>query len=272
MMRDWRLIRTPAASGAWNMAVDEVLLENVAAGTSPPVLRLYRWQPATVSLGYGQRGPGQVNLVACRRYGIDVVRRITGGRAVLHDREMTYAVVSPQKGDVFPGGILENYQVIAQPLLALFRKIGIEGCLVPGRQRFGSRPAESSVCFAMPSSYEIVYDGHKLTGGAQKHQGTAFLQHGSVPLELDLGILWDVLHPDDPARRLTGMRYLEKNVGWINRWCRPPLDIDTLESLFIGIFSDTLNLQLTPGELTSEELARAQELMARRSLRDVWNV
>lgn len=271
-MRDWRLIRTSAASGAWNMAVDESLLEAVEAGTSLPILRLYRWQPATLSLGYGQRGPGQVNPAACRRYGIDVVRRITGGRAVLHDREMTYAVVAPQKGGVFPGGILENYRVIAQPLLTLFRRIGIDGQLVSGKQRLGSHPSASGVCFTMPSSYEIVYDGHKLTGGAQKHQGSAFLQHGSVPLELDPGILWDVLHPEDPARRPAGIRYLEKNVGWINRWCRPPLDIDRLESLFIEIFTDILNLQLIPDELTPEESVRAQELMTRRYLGDDWSV
>jgi lipoyl(octanoyl) transferase len=271
MMGDWRLIRTPAATGAWNMAVDEALLEAVAAGTSPPVLRLYRWQPAAVSLGYGQRGPEQVNLAACHRYGIDVVRRMTGGRAVLHDREMTYAVVAPHKGGVFPGGILENYRVIAQPLLALFRKLGIEGQLVPGKQRFGSRTQDSSVCFTMPSSYEIVYAGHKLTGGAQKHQGTAFLQHGSVPLELNLDTLWAVLHPDDSAHRAAGVRHLKKNVGWINRWCRPPLDVEALESLFIETFADILNLRLIADEITAEEEFRTQQLMAERYLLDAWN-
>ncbi len=254
------------------MAVDEALLEAVAAGLSAPVLRLYRWRPAAVSLGYGQRGPRQVNLAACRRHGIDVVRRITGGRAVLHDRELTYAVVAPEQGGPFPGGILENYRVISGPLLALFNHLGIDGRLVPGKTRAGAGPLASSVCFTAPSSYEILCEGRKLTGGAQKRQGGAFLQHGSLPLDLDLELLWELLHPEGGQDRAAGLTALEHSVGWINRWYHPTLDIATLEALFLEMFAAGLDLQLVADELTPVEMQRADALIAERYGRDSWNL
>ncbi|WP_429884404.1 lipoate--protein ligase family protein [Geoalkalibacter halelectricus] len=271
-MPGWRLIRTAPASGAWNMAVDEALLESVAAGVSPPVLRLYRWQPATVSLGYGQRGADQVNLMACRRRGIDLVRRITGGRAVLHDRELTYAVVASHQGGLFSGGILENYRVIARPLLALFSRLGIDGELVTGKPRGAVVEVAPNVCFTAPSTYEIVHAGCKLTGGAQKIQDSAFLQHGSIPLDLDLELLWELLNSTDVTRKAAGLRHLEHSVGWINRWCRPAVDIETLESLFIEVFAATLDLVFTADDLSAGEQRRARQLTHSRYGCDDWNL
>ncbi|SDL45691.1 lipoate-protein ligase A [Geoalkalibacter ferrihydriticus] len=256
------------------MAVDEALLESVAAGRCPPLLRLYRWQPAAVSLGYAQRGTDQVNLTACRRQGVEVVRRITGGRAVLHQHELTYAVVAPEQGGVFSGGVLENYRVIAAPLLALFARLGIDGRLVSGRSRFHGAQADgaSSVCFSVPSSYEILCAGRKLTGGAQKRQGGAFLQHGSIPLDLDLERLWDLLNPEDAKPRSVALRHLEQSVGWINRWHHPPLNIDSLETLFVESFAAVLGLTLEDSDLSPVELARAQELVATRYGCESWNL
>lgn len=271
-MQSWRLIRTAPHSGAWNMAVDEALLETVAAGTSPPVLRLYRWRPAAVSLGYGQRGARQINLEACRRHGVDVVRRITGGRAVLHDRELTYAVVAPERGGVFPGGILDNYRVISGPLLALFSALGIDGRLVPGKTRGVSGSLGAGICFAAPSSYEILCDERKLTGGAQKRQDGAFLQHGSIPLDLDLELLWELLNPEGAADRAEGLAHLERTVGWVNRRHHPPLDIDSLETRFVQVFAECLGVHLVAAEPTDDEMRRAEELIRTRYAREDWTL
>ena len=138
MHQDWRLIRSPALPGAMNMAFDEALLESVAAGRSGPVLRLYRWDPPAVSLGYGQ-SLQRVNLPACRELGLDVVRRLTGGRAVLHHREVTYAVIAPERTAFFPGGVLDNYRVIAGVLLQALQTLGLTAEIVGRAGRSRSR-------------------------------------------------------------------------------------------------------------------------------------
>ena len=121
----WRRIVSGPLGGAANMALDEALFRSVQAGISPPVLRLYRWQPATVTLGYAQRGEAQVNWAACRSLGIDVVRRLTGGRAVLHDREVTYAVIASDRQELFGGRVLDNYRVSAHLLQHCLEQLGL---------------------------------------------------------------------------------------------------------------------------------------------------
>ncbi len=254
------------------MAIDEALLESVAAGDSPPLLRLYRWSPPAVSLGYAQRGAGQVNLPACRRLGFDVVRRMTGGRAVLHHKEVTYAVAAPDTDDIFPGGILENYRVIAGPLLAAYGALGVPGTLVPGKLRTRTDAVADSVCFTAPSSYEIVCQGKKLTGGAQKRQGGAFLQHGSLPVDLDLDVLWQVLTTGGEERQDAGRQYLQQAVGWINRWLSRPVTIPQVEDLLVRCFAEQLAVSFLPDSLRPAERARAGELVAHKYGRADWNL
>ncbi|RME32846.1 MAG: lipoate--protein ligase family protein, partial [Deltaproteobacteria bacterium] len=190
----WRLIRTGFCSGAWNMALDQALLEAVAEGASGPILRLYRWRPATVTLGYAQRGQGVVNLEACQRRGFDVVRRCTGGRAVLHDREVTYAVIAPTGDGLFPHSVLASYRLIAEALADVYRGLGLEVILADQRHPgVHDDAAGRSACFTAPGQYELLYRGCKLAGCAQKRIPGAFLQHGSLPVDLDLEALYDAL-------------------------------------------------------------------------------
>ena len=120
-----------------NMAIDEVLLESVATGASAPVLRLYRWQPATLTLGYAQSIHKDIDRDLCLSHGIDVVRRSTGGRAVLHDREMTYAVMAPFSSGVFGATVLDCYRVIAEVLQETLVRLGLSPELVAGERRGG---------------------------------------------------------------------------------------------------------------------------------------
>lgn len=166
-MHNWRLINSGFQTGAMNMALDEALLHSVARGDSLPVLRFYRWSPATVTLGYAQSVHTDLDLDVCRRAGLDVVRRSTGGRAVLHDHEVTYSVIAPLNTLIFGNSVLDCYRVISEILQKTLRQLGLPAQLVPGKLRGGHQNATKAICFSAPSQYELVIDGRKVAGSAQ---------------------------------------------------------------------------------------------------------
>ena len=269
----WRLIRSGASTGAWNMALDEALLESVAAGHSLPVLRLYGWQPAAVSLGYSQRLEAAVDLEACRSLGCDVVRRITGGRAVLHDREVTYSVISPERSALFPGGILENYQVIARVLQQTLDSFGLETSLASGRShRCGDSAAQQSACFTAPATWELLYAGCKMTGSAQKRQGDSFLQHGSIPLDLDLDRLFQALDTERRISPRAGGNLLARSVGCLNRWLSQPVTVVEVEERLLSCFSRSWQVCLVEDRPTAAEQSRAAQLAAEKYDNPAWTL
>jgi len=187
-VKEWRFLDTGPATGAENMAMDEKLLAEVSKGSAVPVLRFYTWAPPAVSLGRFQDQAGSVNSTACRKHGIDVVRRITGGRAVLHSRELTYSVISQIDNDLFPNDVLGTYKVLAAGLLSGLRNLGIPAEMVSRSGRHADRvqrdPKEPA-CFSSPSWYEILVHGRKIVGSAQRRLAGAFLQHGSILIDYD---------------------------------------------------------------------------------------
>ncbi len=187
-MSVWRFLDSGPASGAQNMAVDEVLLREAVSPGALPVLRFYAWSPPAVSLGRFQHKEQTVNADACKRRGIDIVRRITGGRAVLHCDELTYSVIARIDNDLFPNDVLGTYKVIAAGLLAGLRELGIAAEMVSRSGRHAelvkSSPREPA-CFSSPSWYEILVKDRKIIGSAQRRVGGAFLQHGSILIGYD---------------------------------------------------------------------------------------
>ena len=171
----WRLLLSPPADGATNMAVDHALLER-AARTDEAVLRLYAWERPTLSLGVHEKA--RLAPETASAHGVDVVRRPTGGRALLHHREVTYSVTAPTRA-----AMRESYAAINALLLDGLRRLG-----VPAREavRRGQplRP-DGAACFAEPNVGELELDGRKLVGSAQRRDELAFLQHGSILLEDD---------------------------------------------------------------------------------------
>ena len=260
----WRLIETAPLSGVMNMALDEVLLHAVQAGTSPPVVRLYRWQPAAISLGYAQRGDAQVNHDYCRARGIDIVRRLTGGRAVLHDQEITYAVISRQSG-LFSANILENYRIIAEVFLDCLKAFGLEARLSGrhgGHAQAGA--VEQSACFTAPAQFEIVCAGKKICGSSQKRMQESFLQHGSLPVNMDLDKLFCALNTEAEASHEAGVARLADKVGWINRFREDPVTIaevaSQLKNSFVALWPVEFSLD-SPSEAeweASRHLARSK--------------
>ncbi|MFO7654538.1 MAG: biotin/lipoate A/B protein ligase family protein [Candidatus Krumholzibacteriia bacterium] len=166
------------------MARDRALLERQRRG-DPPVLRLYRWSPPAVSIGYHQ-DQADFPLERARVLGWDVVRRPTGGRAILHAEELTYAVVAGSPSPLFGSSLHSSYARINEALLAFLSDLGIAGEISSGESRAEAR---GTVCFQSAGQYEVRVGGRKLVGSAQRRSERAFLQHGSIlfgPAHADL--------------------------------------------------------------------------------------
>jgi lipoate-protein ligase A len=248
----FRLLVTEPLDGAANMALDEALMRGRLCDASPPTLRFFAWEPATISLGYGQDLDGRIDLGAAARLGIGVVRRPTGGSAILHEGpelEVTYSVAA-RAGD-FPGSedLLASYRWIGGALEAGLRRLGAGAEMVPVQP--SSAAAMPAFCFARTGSYEVEVAGRKLVGSAQRRQGAAFLQHGSIML----GVAPDRLRAVFPGGSdpLQGMTTLEAVLG------RRPTFAETIEALAQG-FRDLHGLDLRPGGLDADEEAAMRTL------------
>ena len=189
----WRLLHSPPLSGAANMAMDHALMER-ARRTGQKVLRVYSWSVPTLSLGRHQTARGRIDADVARCLGVSLVRRPTGGRALLHHREVTYSVTAPLARD---SSVRAWYESINMILLRALRRLGVEAetALVTSATPL---PASAS-CFVRPDEGEITVGGRKLVGSALLRQDGALLQHGSILLEDDQPIL-DQLLPHGELR------------------------------------------------------------------------
>lgn len=265
----WRLIQTLPAPGAWNMAVDETLLMQMSEPGAYPVLRLYAWQPACLSLGFAQ--PFQdVNLPALEANGWELVRRPTGGRAILHTDELTYAVIGPHAEPRLAGGVLESYQRLSGALLQALRALGIP---VQSQSHSGVAPEDNRkgpVCFEVPSNYEITVQGKKLVGSAQARRREGVLQHGSLPLYGDLQRITQVLAFPDPGTRIAAAERLLQRATTAEACLGYPLAWDTAAQAFVTAFAEHLNLELIPSPLSPHELEQAAALAESKYRAAVW--
>jgi len=212
-MSKWKLIDSGNNLAAYNMAIDEEFLARAQAGENTPVLRFYGWEPPAVSIGRFQKIESAVNAEACKRLGFDIVRRITGGRAVLHYRELTYSIISRIDNPLFPSSVHGTYKVIAAGLLAGLRNLGIDAEMVSRGSRHASmvdKHAKDPACFSSPSWYELVVNGKKIIGSAQRRLSNAFLQHGSILIGYDPALEAQVLPGGGSAGHATS---LEQELG-----------------------------------------------------------
>jgi lipoate-protein ligase A len=254
-LRPWRLLRSTPADGATNMAVDEAILRAVAAGKVPLTLRLYAWEPPCLSLGRAQ-SVADVDLNALQAAGFDLVRRPTGGKAILHVDELTYSVVAPQAEPRVAGGIVESYRRLSAALVRGLDRLGIVG--LAADQRAENRLLEGPVCFESPSDYEITVGGRKLVGSAQMRAQGTVLQHGALPLYGDITRICSLLaaHPD-PAQVRARATTVEEALGRTVTW------EEAADALVTG-FAEALNLHLEPDALTDEEHIWVEKLRAEK--------
>ena len=247
----WRLlIDEDPGDGAWNMAVDRAIQIAHSQGEAPPTLRLYEWAHPTVSVGRFQ-DYGSVDAAFCATAGIELVRRYTGGRGVLHDDEVTYSVVAGT-GDGIPRGTSASYGLLCGGLARAYRLLGVDAALTP-RPR-GAR--DSAACYLHATQADLSLGLRKLSGSAQVWMGSTVLQHGSFTVSRDNA-------REASAFRLTAAERerldeetvtLESALG-----CTPSRRL--VRDCAATGFSEALGLELTPGVLSDAESEIAAQLL-----------
>lgn len=273
MSEAWRLIRSGHVAAARNMAIDEAMMHQVASG-APPTLRLYGWEPAAVSLGYFQDFGTEVDEEACNSLGIDIVRRLTGGRAILHDVEVTYSLVISESHPMIPPSVTESYRVISEGLVRGLELLGLDARMtIPerrsrsnGERRLGSSPA----CFDAPSWYEVTVDGKKIIGSAQVRKNGVVLQHGSIPLELDAEKLFTVLSFKSEEARERSKAVFLRNATSVRASLGKPISFMDLSDALLNGLCEALGIRFEEGELEDKEREMVEELISTRYTKDAW--
>ena len=246
----WRLISDGPLSGAVNMATDEAVLRVADSDTgATPTLRVYGWSEPTVSIGYLQKA---APFIPC---GLPVVRRITGGRAVLHDIELTYSIVASCGDAPFAGGITAAYSFISGCIIEALKEAGVEARFARG----GARPGGKDACFHTHSRYEVLVDGRKIVGSSQRRFKNSFLQHGSILLRTDKRMN-SLVFGDGVAERMASLSEFS-SIGEA-----------AFRDSFIRAMSRGLKARFTVSALGQEEAALREVLIRTRYGTDEWNL
>ncbi|MDZ7372858.1 MAG: lipoate--protein ligase family protein [candidate division KSB1 bacterium] len=253
----WRLLVTRNLRGSHNMAIDHILAAQ-SQEHSPPVLRLYDWSPPAVSLGYHQNAT-EVDLDRTRDFGVDVVRRPTGGRAVLHANELTYSVVLPAGSPYFSRRPEDIYFLLSRCFLRALRLFGI--AVQPAgperRERPPSRSLAGAACFAASARHELKVNGRKILGSAQRRYPCAVLQHGSLLIGPEHLLLADLLRKE-PEERQRLRAILSQRTTSLREETGRPLSFPDVAEVVTRAFSEELQIELQPDELVPSEVQAAE--------------
>ena len=254
--------------GASNMGVDSAIMAAVASGQQPPTLRLYGWDPFCLSLGYGQRSR-DVDLDALAVRGWHLVRRPTGGKAILHGDELTYSLSLPLDHRLAGDDIVESYRRISAGLLRALEILGLAADAPhQGERARGVDPGP--VCFEMPSHYEISVGGRKLIGSAQLRRKGALLQHGTLPLYGDLARICDLLQFDSDAARALRKRKLRERALTLAEAAGKTLTWSAAASAIEQGFASAFDLDITSSQLSPAESNQVEQLLAERFANPAW--
>jgi lipoyl(octanoyl) transferase len=274
MKEQWLFIDSGACSPSYNMALDEALLNWHSEGIIPPIIRFYQWNPATLSIGYFQRAEKEIDLDAVKRQGFGFVRRPTGGRAVLHDKELTYSVIVSEEHPNMPQSVTEAYRIISQGILEGFKELGLDAYFaIPesDEEKANLKNPRSSVCFDAPSWYELVVEGRKVAGSAQTRQKGVILQHGSILLDLDEETLYNLFKFPNERVKDRMLRAFRSKAVAINDLREKPVTINEARLAFYNGFAKGLDIDLIHYELTKEQKAEVMQIAKERYENDEWN-
>ena len=245
----FRSLLDAPAPGAINMARDAAVLEQVAAGTVPPTIRIYRWSQPTVTIGYGQRPADVVNLAACAADSVPIIRRMSGGGAVLHAAEITYSIMVPRTHGLVCADFPDSFAALCRPLVAALRQVGVPAIFKPVN--------------------DLLVGGHKISGCAQVRRGGGVLQHGTVLLDADPALMQRYLRrPETPkphSLQLTDLRREYGAAACTNGFVRQ------FAAMFFDRCASSWQVTVSPGAYTPVETARAQHLEAAFFARPGWN-
>lgn len=265
-MNYWRLIYDKPRRGAENMAMDDAIITAVGEGNAMPTLRLYAWEPMCLSLGYGQR-VREVDEGGLAAHGWDMVRRPTGGRAILHGDEMTYSVSLPIDHELAHGDVVESYRRISLALMEALQRLG----LTPRSERQENQVKQKGpVCFEVPSHYEITASGRKLIGSAQVRRKTAILQHGSLPLHGDVGRICEALVYEATDKRSEAKQMVRERATTLTSVMGKTLTWQTVADAVAQGFTDAFGIRFERGELSDYEWGLTDTLLQSTYRNDEW--
>ncbi len=267
-----RLVSHGPAKGKFNMAVDEAIQNAVRRGEVLPTLRFYEWEPACLSLGYFQDAGKEVDVISLHEAGVDLVRRPTGGKAVLHDDELTYSVAIPERD--LPGTVLETYKLLSEAIVNALRSLGVPAEMVSLERGVTARDPrfQQAACFSAPSWYEVVAQGKKIVGSAQVRRAGIILQHGSIPFHMDAAQVVKCLKTSSQAhsQRLESM--LSRKSAGICQVCQTNITRKDLESSLVLSFAKTLGWDIEKGYLTRDEIQESLELSQNKYGQESWTM
>jgi lipoate-protein ligase A len=248
----WRLIPLEIRNAALNMAVDEAVLHTVSKGKSPSTIRFYRWNPSAVSLGYFQSLKDEVDSKACKRLGVDIVRRITGGGAVYHDfdGEITYSIIAKEQNYRIPSDIIKSYMKICTGVVKGLEKIGLKAEFKPIN--------------------DVVVNGRKISGNAQTRRMGCVLQHGTILYDLNVNKMFTVLKVGGTKISDKDLKKVEERVTSIKRELIKPIVMNEVYDAFVLGFQEALEIEFKSGNLTSKEVKIACRISESRYNDPSW--
>jgi len=265
----WRLLLSGAGDAALNMAIDEAMVSAYRKGGMPPTLRLYTWREPALTIGYFQEISEELDWAACQSRKVSVVRRITGGRAVLHGQDITYSVVAGPHSPSFPTQTIRGtFLTISHAFISALDHLGLTAEAVES----SSRNPKSPLCFASPSWYEITCEGRKVIGSAQRRWREGFLQQGSVLLSFEPNEFYRLFRFETEARRLEMVIAAKTKVAGLNDFVKLPLSHRKVKEALVTGFEQALGVTFEEGVLTPEEIEEAHRLALEKYSQDAWNL
>ncbi|AKF25135.1 hypothetical protein YH65_06805 [Sulfurovum lithotrophicum] len=255
-MRSWRFIDSPAASAQWNMAVDEALLYTFKE-EDLPILRLYKWKKPSLSFGRFSKPKETLDWEKIRTEDIPYVRRITGGGILVHSNDISYSLIVP-RSFIKNKGVKEGYRELCAFLIRLYENLGINADFAYDLQLPQS---QSPVCLAGTEAYDIMTDGRKIGGNAQRHTHHALLQHGTIPLTIDHERFEKLFLGDSGLSEAATLKETNSR-----------LTAAALKKEIIKAFSDIFDTIITEEPLRDEEQILAQKLFDKKYSQERWNV
>ncbi len=265
----WGLLQSGSNDAAINMALDESLLYWHSKGEIPPTLRFYYWSKPTLSIGHFQNIERGINLDGVKRHGCQLVRRLTGGSAVLHDHELTYSVVVSESKPYIPPSIRKAYYELSKGIMAGFQQLGIQAEYSIPEEQF--KQERTDVCFERPSDYEMLVDGKKISGHAQTRKQGVLLQHGSIPLSMDKQMLFDLFKFSTEEIRERQRNAFSKKAITIDEAVGKRFSYEQVANAFKRGFQLGLNVTLEPFELSPAQWDEVHELAETKYRSDDWN-
>jgi lipoyl(octanoyl) transferase len=259
-MKKWRFIDTGSNDCYSNMAIDEALFQAYEPGRSMPIFRVYAWNPAAFSIGLSQDPVALLDIKECERAGIGFVRRMTGGGVIFHDKELTYSIICSEKDIEKTYFAKEVYRTLCSFLIRAYQNMGLDA----GFSLISDKPPKSGwVCFKQKERYDIVVNGKKIGGNAQRRKRDLIFQHGSIPIQLS---------PEKYRRFLINKTFLEKSdTCSLSGAMESNISFCELKQNLLSAFRQSLDADLIDDTLNLVEKNLQQELLQSKYNTKEWN-